>query len=805
HLVDAQKQKRGEGFELRTDGWGAIRGGRGVFISADEQAGATGFQMDMNQAIEQLESALSLARSMAQAARSAQCTPGDTDSQSRLNEALNGLAQPGLLLHAPAGIGVVSPETVCVSSGRESVGLMAAHQIDLNAGTHITATAEETISLCAQKAGMQLKAAQGDVELHAHNGKLHALASADLKVESVAGRVEISAAEELVLSCGGAYIRLKGGDIELGAPGNIYLKAAHVQKSGATTLDTPKTPLPTGYSAGYDLSDGQGAAPFARYRMTTPQGEIFAGVTDKAGRTMPAHTALPAKMDIEFPETVRHDDPALPDTLEEEEEEEELAEGITLRLGLFFDGTGNNLANSSVAARCQRDDLSRYGEAELQSLIQTCKAYGYDQFNGELFEQVKDSSFANAMSNVAHLYRLYPDHATNGLPADSVIGFVPVYLEGIGTTGGGEDSWISQASGTGTTGVVARVKQAQSLIEEQLRDFASTNPDTAVRRIEIDIFGFSRGGAAARHCANEFLKPQRGIFRDLLQPGRFGLLDTFDPNADVCLNLIGLFDTVAAILDPTRGDYSAANEHNPGVNLYLPPGCARQVVQLHARDELRENFALNSVLAGHRQIGLPGVHSDVGGGYRPSATERLWVVEPRRIVLGPRQTLETHPTWQTMQTLAREIRASGRYGTDCDLQARAWATMQPPRGRDDTSAQAYWATVVLERKVRGELALIALRVMRELGVRHGVPFKSLEGRPELRLPQELQPIAASIREQIETNDDIKLDPEQEALLRARYIHCSAHWSPVLGAMVHKPARHERRNVYPNRPQKGYPQ
>ncbi|NYS43176.1 type VI secretion system tip protein VgrG, partial [Pseudomonas syringae pv. actinidiae] len=26
HLVDAQKQKRGEGFELRTDGWGAIRG-----------------------------------------------------------------------------------------------------------------------------------------------------------------------------------------------------------------------------------------------------------------------------------------------------------------------------------------------------------------------------------------------------------------------------------------------------------------------------------------------------------------------------------------------------------------------------------------------------------------------------------------------------------------------------------------------------------------------------------------------------------------------------------------------------------
>jgi type VI secretion system secreted protein VgrG len=35
HLVDADKQRRGEGFELRTDGRGAIRGGKGLFITAD--------------------------------------------------------------------------------------------------------------------------------------------------------------------------------------------------------------------------------------------------------------------------------------------------------------------------------------------------------------------------------------------------------------------------------------------------------------------------------------------------------------------------------------------------------------------------------------------------------------------------------------------------------------------------------------------------------------------------------------------------------------------------------------------------
>ncbi|WP_223453706.1 MULTISPECIES: DUF2345 domain-containing protein, partial [unclassified Pseudomonas] len=72
---------------------------------------------------------------------------------------LDGLKQPGLLLHAPAGIGVVSPEAVSLSSGSESVGIVAAHNVDLSAGQNITATAEDGISLLAHSADMQLKAA----------------------------------------------------------------------------------------------------------------------------------------------------------------------------------------------------------------------------------------------------------------------------------------------------------------------------------------------------------------------------------------------------------------------------------------------------------------------------------------------------------------------------------------------------------------------------------------------------------------------------------------------------------------------
>ena len=51
--------------------------------------------------------------------------------------------------------------------------------------------------------------------------------------------------------------------------------------------------------------------------------------------------------------------------------------------------------------------------------------------------------------------------------------------------------------------------------------------------------------------------------------------------------------------------------------------------------------------------------------------------------------------------------------------------------------------------MRGELALIALRVMRELGVRHGVPFDVITGEDEgIQLPDELKPINEQILQQV---------------------------------------------------------
>jgi type VI secretion system secreted protein VgrG len=64
HLVDAKREQRGEGFELRTDGWGVVRSAKGLFLSADLQSGAIGQTRDMAAAKSQIDAANLLTKNL---------------------------------------------------------------------------------------------------------------------------------------------------------------------------------------------------------------------------------------------------------------------------------------------------------------------------------------------------------------------------------------------------------------------------------------------------------------------------------------------------------------------------------------------------------------------------------------------------------------------------------------------------------------------------------------------------------------------------------------------------------------------
>ncbi len=535
-----------------------------------------------------------------------------------------------------------------------------------------------------------------------------------------------------------------------------------------------------------------------------------------AARAMPASPALPQPPATPLARAWQEEPGDLaPLGLEEEGEEEELDEqpqqqvrqAITLRIGVFFDGTGNNLANAAVTEQCRHDDLQLVGERTLQEVIDYCQRHGFSDSNGDgYFTQAPDGSYGNAPSNVARLFDLYQDDATRSLRKDESTASLKAYLEGIGTSSGEADSLYGQITGRGDTGIQARVRESPVEIQNQLDRLLRNNPHLQIDTLEFDIFGFSRGAAAARHFANELLKPGGGVLAGTLQSGQFGLVDNFDWAANARINFIGLFDTVAAVIDPLNGDYDPANHLNPGINLYLPPGCARKVLQLTARDEKRWNFALNRVAPHHQEISLPGAHSDIGGGYRPLMLERLLLSRPLSSTVPADTPLEhTHASRETWRQY-HHWKALGLPDEALE-EPRVWASRKPvfrERGFQRPPEDVVYGLLPIERRVRGELSLVYLRIMRELAVQYGVPFDFIdEQESATAIPHELQKIADQLLAYAQ-GGRYGLDEEDERLLWSRYIHLSAHWTPSRGLLISKPAPNVRLS-YNNKPQQGYPE
>lgn len=302
HNVDAQRALRGEGAELRTDDWVAVRGGKGVFITSDRQSEASDGMLEMKNAAAQMVQALSVSDALANAASIAQAWPADSDTAKALNIALNNLTQPGIVLNAPEHISISSPKSVRLSSGSESVGLVAGGNTDISVMKKFTAVAGEAISLLALKLGIRLFAAKGKVEIQAQDDGIDAVAKKDITVTSVEGKVLVTAADELVLNCGGAYIKLSGGNVEIGCPKNILLKSISVQKMSTTDFRIPPIELPKGFEERFTIRDQKTGdiVPFARYRITTEKGQIFEGRTDAEGKTASVYTALPESLKVEL-------------------------------------------------------------------------------------------------------------------------------------------------------------------------------------------------------------------------------------------------------------------------------------------------------------------------------------------------------------------------------------------------------------------------------------------------------------------------------------------------------------------------
>ncbi|MGH8354039.1 MAG: phospholipase effector Tle1 domain-containing protein [Pseudomonas sp.] len=541
--------------------------------------------------------------------------------------------------------------------------------------------------------------------------------------------------------------------------------------SGASTviIGTSHTPAPFTPPTPMAASVAQALAPSAPAQPRSPVAPV--------ARTWQEQPGDPAPLGLEEEE-------------EEEELDEEVRQGITLRIGVFFDGTGNNASNSEFGAQCRAAALN-IGEEESRAIYQRCTAYQLDP----------DSSYANDVSNIWRLYELYRDDSGQALEATATDAQLRIYVTGIGTATGKPDTLIpGQAWGRGTTGVLAKVEEGVTLLEKALIRFKEENAGGAFTKLELDIFGFSRGAAAARHFANQVLKRDQGPLGNLLRPGKVKLASGFDWASGVVINFIGLFDTVAAI--GGWGDWGNPRDAlNGEIDLYLTPDCASQVVHLVARDEYRRNFALNRAAPPHREIVLPGVHSDLGGGYQPETTERLYLARPRSNWVDRATRPESTQAYRDAQVdtgYAREADLLDPRDRSARLVTDVWEHFSPYSGVRGDRMKYVLAAPYLERKVYGHLSRAYLRVMHALASDAGVPLKSVPITDDLSLPAELEPISDKLVAWARSGSGA-LDGEEERLLRQRYIHLSANWNASAGqggsvldvVFINAPAERER--------------
>ncbi len=240
HLVDAGKQQRGEGFELRTDMWGAIRAKKGIFISADGQERAQGQVREMAAALSELQCAQSLVEALRSAAEVAKAELADVQTQQvLLAESLTELKQAALLLSAPEGIAQVTPKSIQLSAGENLVSTGGQHA-DFSVLKKFTVAAGEAISLFAQKLGIKIFAGKGKVEIQAQSDEMTLDALKDIRISSSEGKILICAEKEIILTCGGGYIRIADGTVECAAPDKIIERGAVWQKFGGQSMDPEK-------------------------------------------------------------------------------------------------------------------------------------------------------------------------------------------------------------------------------------------------------------------------------------------------------------------------------------------------------------------------------------------------------------------------------------------------------------------------------------------------------------------------------------------------------------------------------------
>ncbi len=237
---NGEAKARGEGFELTTNDSGAIRTAKSLLITAWKRLDASGDQLSSEEHLALMQDCLDLFKSLGQYAAEHQALSLDAAGQAQLQEQIGAAAsdgQPTLSMTAPAGIALTTPKTL-VSYAGVNIDTVAQQHLQLTSGQRFNLNAGKGISLFSHMDGIAQIAHHGKFLMQSQHDAMQIDSATDLKV-TAGRRVIVMAEEELTLIVGGgAYLKLKGGDVELGGPGPLTVKTDGHHWNGPASANT---------------------------------------------------------------------------------------------------------------------------------------------------------------------------------------------------------------------------------------------------------------------------------------------------------------------------------------------------------------------------------------------------------------------------------------------------------------------------------------------------------------------------------------------------------------------------------------
>ena len=283
HVVDAQNETRGTGFELRTDEFGVIRVAKGLLVTATGQPKAEGDVLSMDEALREIDMGRQRLAQLADAERQALALEADVASQiAMFSERLKPLNE---VIHftAPEGMAFTSDEHLQLAA-TDNIGINAGGDISTGSQGNTALLAGQTLGLFAQSGKLRLISDQGPVQVQAQNSGLHMSAAQKLSISSMSD-ILFAGKKKVTLIGGGSYVKIEAGGIEYGTPHTYTRNIKRTQKLGpaSESVIMPYLPGKGKYDLALNFFDGQEAIPKAPYTLRFEGGSELAGVLDEQG------------------------------------------------------------------------------------------------------------------------------------------------------------------------------------------------------------------------------------------------------------------------------------------------------------------------------------------------------------------------------------------------------------------------------------------------------------------------------------------------------------------------------------------